>query len=102
MLADAHERQLSLRLLPGRSVYSIAQHVFGHGVDWSGIDHLLLRVKGMGDGSEYRLVVDFNAAHSGSQAYTFTDDRSGWHLVAFPTPIGDGGVVPRRLRPARC
>ena len=90
VLADAHERQLSLRLLPGRSVYSIAQHVFGHGVDWSGIDHLLLRVKGMGDGSEYRLVVDFNAAHNGSQAYTFTDDRSGWHLVAFPTPTGVG------------
>ncbi len=88
VLAHAHAHQLSLQLIPGRSVYSIAQHAFGRGLDWSGIDHLLLRVKGTGKGSQYRLVVDFNAAHSGSQAYTFTDDRTGWRLIAFPTPLG--------------
>ena len=76
-------RDLKLTLVPGRQFHTIVQHSFGRGLDWSGVDHLLLRFKGTGAGTQYRLLVDFNRAHRGSRAFLFTARRRGWQIAAF-------------------
>ena len=74
---------LALTMVSGRRFHTIVQHSFGRGLDWSGIDHLLLRFKGTGGGARYRLVVDFNREHAGSRSFFFDDRRTGWQIAGF-------------------
>lgn len=83
---------LELTLEPGRRFHTIVQHSFGRTLDWSGVDHLLLRFKGTGSGTQYRLLVDFNRSHEGSRALLFDDRRPGWQIAAFGVLEGNGNA----------
>jgi hypothetical protein len=82
-----------LALNPTRRYHTFVEHAFGRGLDWSGIDHLFLRFRGVGSGAIYRLLVDFNHAHRNSASLLFRDVHSGWSTLVFGG-VGIGSAKP--------
>jgi hypothetical protein len=72
-----------LGLNPMRRYHTFAEHAFGKTLDWSGIDHMFLRFRGVGQGATYRLLVDFNRAHRNSASILFNDVHAGWSTLVF-------------------
>jgi hypothetical protein len=72
-----------LGLNPTRRYHTFAEHAFGRTLDWSGIDHMFLRFRGVGQGATYRLLVDFNRAHRNSASLLFSDVHAGWSTLVF-------------------
>jgi hypothetical protein len=65
-----------------RSLYTLATHRFAAPQDWVGRRWLFVQLHGQGDGSSYRVIVDFDAGSGGSASFIVTDVNPGWRVVA--------------------
>jgi len=82
-----------LGLVPTRRYHTFVEHSFGRPLDWSGVDHIYLRLRGIGAETSYRFVVDFNRSHRNSVSFLFTLGHPGWSTHVF-APSGLGSPYP--------
>ncbi len=91
---EAGNPAVRLQLAGARTFYTIVQHIFSEPQDFSNRDYLFLRYRGTGEGTRYRLAVDFDPDHLHTASYTFTDQGLGWRTRAFSLKSPQLGEAP--------
>ncbi len=76
----------------GRGYHALVAHYFARPRNWSAHAYAYLRVRGQDSGATYSVVLDGDARNRYTIQLPWTDDTSGWRLLAIPL-LGDPTVA---------